>query len=699
MEINCPTPLTRLRQFRRDFAVVHGAWCRELPTTHDRGRLALATEFVAWTENGKMLHRHESLFELRPWQASLGLAYLAADERREQAGRVFKALSIAEPSLDDYSAARPGHFAGKCVSMKWENPGLRERLKTDDRLAILLFMAFAISIEHLPADREAALMWWLEKGQRFPAFREAMPLAERQALLEQFEQTTVAGHVDFAVLASGSSGNCYAVCVDGAVVLVDAGISGREIAGRLESLGMGLHAVRAIVLTHEHGDHSCSAGVLQRLLKVPVYGTAGALAALKAPSQSGLCRIQNANSSFSITLPPGRADLQTAPSAVSVVFCSVKHVKATDPVVPIITVAGRKIAIVSDLGSASDGLVLACKDADLLCIESNYDLKKLQHTPRYYAVKSRLDQGGYHLSNTQALEFAKSTVGPKTRALVWVHISGDANDMCLLPTRDLLATMPPNLCRVCAAPSDATPLFFNLDAANDTLYPSDLSPTARGIAREIVRPRTASLVLPLAWWWGRRGGYSASGGGFPCDILAGNGIIGTRAKKTNCSAYTFAVILKALHVAGKLTEETRKRILFFWQIWNGQEIPNDYEEYILANARWGAPPGTWAGTKEAIRKKGCTLAVEWLGVGRRLGRLAECEPGDIMQLWRQYPNSGHSVIVLGQRRGMRGELQGIDYISSQGSMEGIDVSTEYFEDAPGKKGTLDGKMCYGARIL
>ena len=68
------------------------------------------------------------------------------------------------------------------------------------------------------------------------------------------------------VLGSGSRGNCCAVACDGAAVLIDAGFSPREIERRAESTGLSLGSVGAIVLTHEHGDHSRGAGRLARRL-------------------------------------------------------------------------------------------------------------------------------------------------------------------------------------------------------------------------------------------------------------------------------------------------------------------------------------------------------------------------------------------------------------------------------------------------
>jgi hypothetical protein len=84
------------------------------------------------------------------------------------------------------------------------------------------------------------------------------------------------------MLGSGSGGNCCAVEADGAAILLDTGFSAREIERRAASVGLDLTRVRAIALTHEHGDHACGAPRLARRLGVPVLTAAGTWDRLQA---------------------------------------------------------------------------------------------------------------------------------------------------------------------------------------------------------------------------------------------------------------------------------------------------------------------------------------------------------------------------------------------------------------------------------
>src|ERR1700684_3557200 len=74
--------------------------------------------------------------------------------------------------------------------------------------------------------------------------------------------------VKFCVLASGSSGNAALLATDKTRILVDAGLSMRELAKRLAAIGEDLEHLDAIVITHEHSDHVSGLPVLARNKKI-----------------------------------------------------------------------------------------------------------------------------------------------------------------------------------------------------------------------------------------------------------------------------------------------------------------------------------------------------------------------------------------------------------------------------------------------
>ena len=83
-----------------------------------------------------------------------------------------------------------------------------------------------------------------------------------------------------AVLGSGSAGNCLVVESAGRRILIDAGFSCREIEARCRRVGIAPETLEAVVITHEHNDHSLGADRLARRFGLAIYATEGTLKAL-----------------------------------------------------------------------------------------------------------------------------------------------------------------------------------------------------------------------------------------------------------------------------------------------------------------------------------------------------------------------------------------------------------------------------------
>jgi phosphoribosyl 1,2-cyclic phosphodiesterase len=88
----------------------------------------------------------------------------------------------------------------------------------------------------------------------------------------------------FSVLASGSQANCTLVEHEGEGILIDCGLSAKQTSLRMAKLGVTPEIIRAIVVTHEHGDHIRGIPVFSRRFEVPVYVTDGAAGFLKGVS-------------------------------------------------------------------------------------------------------------------------------------------------------------------------------------------------------------------------------------------------------------------------------------------------------------------------------------------------------------------------------------------------------------------------------
>ncbi len=218
------------------------------------------------------------------------------------------------------------------------------------------------------------------------------------------------------VLASGSAGNAILVESNGDRLLVDAGLSPDAVERALAPAGVRLVDLSAILLTHEHEDHARGAGAISRAAAVPVYGNPATLEAAGAALAGAVVRAFETRRPFEI----GRTHIAAFP---------VPH-DAAEPVGFTIETAGRRITIATDLGSTDASLDAHLAAADLVVLESNYDLGLLCVSRYPWFLKNRIMSGRGHLSNDDAARALARTAG-RRRAVCLAHLS-EANNLTSL---------------------------------------------------------------------------------------------------------------------------------------------------------------------------------------------------------------------------------------------------------------------------
>lgn len=215
-------------------------------------------------------------------------------------------------------------------------------------------------------------------------------------------------------LASGSSGNALLVQADGAALLVDCGLSLRAIEKHLAYLGLHPSDLRAILLTHEHGDHALSAGPLARRHAVPLVCNQATSAALGDELEGVTVE----------TLPPGQ-EARIGPFAVTAF--PVPH-DAAAPVGYRIVVGGATLGLAVDLGSWTDAVAEQLRPADLLIVEANHDRERLMAAPYPWPIRHRIGSPLGHLDNVQAGELLARIAADGRRRDVWLaHLSEQTN--------------------------------------------------------------------------------------------------------------------------------------------------------------------------------------------------------------------------------------------------------------------------------
>jgi len=281
--------------------------------------------------------------------------------------------------------------------------------------------------------------------------------------------------VRFTVLASGSKGNCTVVSGGRTRILVDAGLSCRELFRRMKLAGEDPATLDAILVTHEHQDHVNGLAVTARKLGIPVYFTEGThrawmrwltprkqmtyaqwieqcrkqAAARQAESEpsegdpdeadEGEAAMTGMAAAVALEPEAPKKDPAWLPSVVyfqagkplqigdlAVSPFTTPH-DATDPVGFVFQAEGVRMAVATDLGYVTPNVKAQLRQLDLLLLESNHDLEMLRDGPYPWSVKQRVLSRVGHLSNEATAQFLEEEYDGQARYVILGHLSESNN--------------------------------------------------------------------------------------------------------------------------------------------------------------------------------------------------------------------------------------------------------------------------------
>lgn len=254
-----------------------------------------------------------------------------------------------------------------------------------------------------------------------------------------------------SVLASGSSGNSLLVQTQDTAILIDAGLSGKTIFKALESLNVAKESIKAVVLSHEHGDHSRGVGVIARALKIPVYMSEGTHEGCfeklgKLPQAPILFETGSSFEIQNLLVHSFSSSHDTNDS------CNFTVIKGEDP--------ERKLGVATDLGYPTRLTIQKLKGCTTLVLESNHDEDMLMNGSYEWAVKQRVKSNRGHLSNVQARDLVKQIMHHNLNNLVLAHLSEENNrpELAFKVMQDYLSTLRRELNLMVASPNKHTPL-------------------------------------------------------------------------------------------------------------------------------------------------------------------------------------------------------------------------------------------------
>lgn len=221
--------------------------------------------------------------------------------------------------------------------------------------------------------------------------------------------------VAFTVLGSGSSGNCAYLETEQTRLLIDAGLSARQIRQRLLGMGRTPENLTGILITHEHSDHIQGLGVLAAKLNLPVYCNRLTKEAIEVQLETKLeFRLFTTGATFEV-------------GDVQVDTFSVPH-DAYDPVGFLLHIGSCRIGFLTDLGHTTKLVIERIRPANILVLETNHDLKLLQDDIRRpWSIKQRIASRHGHLSNDAAAGAAQEIVSENLQHLYLGHLSNDCN--------------------------------------------------------------------------------------------------------------------------------------------------------------------------------------------------------------------------------------------------------------------------------
>lgn len=221
------------------------------------------------------------------------------------------------------------------------------------------------------------------------------------------------------MLASGSSGNSAFLATSKTRILIDAGLSVKELTRRLAEIGEKPEDLDAVLITHEHSDHIAG---LARLVRsrakkgkaLPVF-----LSHLTAPvidweeTESPPVECFQAGSGWTI-------------GNVTVQSFTIPH-DAVDPVGFCFHAEGVKVGVATDLGYMPDSIRVHLRRVQMLLLESNHDLEMLKVGPYPWSVKQRVMGRNGHLSNSVTCDYLENDLDSGVQTLVLGHLSEHNN--------------------------------------------------------------------------------------------------------------------------------------------------------------------------------------------------------------------------------------------------------------------------------
>lgn len=236
------------------------------------------------------------------------------------------------------------------------------------------------------------------------------------------------------MLASGSTGNCTVLVNDkDEIVLIDCGIPIKNIKEKIENLNLSFDNIKAVIITHTHTDHIKSVRAFDSSI---VY-------------INELCNMSDFNQfKYFEHLNLADFDFYTLPLSHDSPGITGFLIRYKD----------EKMAYITDTGYIHDDILMLLNNCDIYCFESNHDTRLLMLTNRPLYLKNRILSAEGHLSNADCAYALGNIIGPKTKEIMLLHRSQEANseEMIAYTFKDTMKKMNVDISNIKINIADAT---------------------------------------------------------------------------------------------------------------------------------------------------------------------------------------------------------------------------------------------------
>ena len=219
--------------------------------------------------------------------------------------------------------------------------------------------------------------------------------------------------LEICAIASGSNGNCYYIGNEKEAVLIDAGLSMKQILLRMKERNLNPLKIKALFISHEHSDHISGARVLGKRMRIPVYMTAKTWFGAYKNQRPDVPKFFEAGDSVII------GSFQ--------VHSFTKNHDASDPCSFRVQYNNKNVGVFTDIGEPCENVISHFKQCQCVFLETNYDESMLWNGGYPWFLKKRIASGNGHLSNDQAFHLIDNHAGEDLHCVFLSHLSKENN--------------------------------------------------------------------------------------------------------------------------------------------------------------------------------------------------------------------------------------------------------------------------------